>query len=106
MKNIFMKIGCYNYNKKLNMWILIDLELYFNLLSTFFEFDVSNFEQTQRRLNLYLTCTDVVLKMTCFWFKVKLNLLKRTVLSMWMQILKEIEFWKIDSIFGKLFKYV
>lgn len=51
MKNISMRIGCHNGKKTLNMLILINLELYFNL-STVFQFDVNNLEWTQRRLNL------------------------------------------------------
>lgn len=52
MKNIFMRIGCHNGKKTLSMLILINLELYFNLLSTVFQFDVNNLEWTQRRLSL------------------------------------------------------
>lgn len=102
MKNVFMEIGCHKYNKNWTMLLLlINLELYFNLLSTFLNLMLIILSGHKRGW-IYLTCADVVLKLTCFCFKVKSNLFKKSFVNVNANIKRN---WILDNCW-KTFKYL
>lgn len=70
---------------------MISLKFYFNLLNTFLN-GMLIILKGYRKESIYLSWTDVALKLICFCFKVKLNLLKKQFCQCRRKILKEMIF--------------
>lgn len=84
--------------------VLINLALYFNLLSIFFEFGVNNPEWTQKRLNLlhlYSICR-CSFETNKLLLQSQIKSFKRISFVNVDAKLREIAFWRVETIVGKL----